>query len=197
MKKTLISLLLAAALPAFAQPADWSTWTATGDVLATAGSASLTTAAVESGETPASAQGAVLWFDVESALGAVLDGDTLEGSAIATSFSAADGALVSVEWSLSTVDFDPAFADRAYAVVDGQLQTLATVAASALSGTFSFTVSGSGLHTLAFAVLDVNDVGGVSRLALSGLQVGAVPEPATLALCLAGLGVAGGLQVTF
>lgn len=193
MKHLLLSLLAAAVLPAAAQSSNWATWSPVGDVSATPGSALLSTAAFESGETPASGTSAALWFDVESAIGAPLDGDTIEGSALATSFSAVAGTRVSVNWSLSTVGFDPAFADRAYVVLDGQLQTLATVGAALQAGTFSFTVGGSGTHTLAFAVMDVNDVAGVSQLALSGLQVTPVPEPATVALWLAGLGVVGGI----
>lgn len=193
MKHLLLSLLAAAVLPAAAQSSDWATWNPVGDVGATAGSALLSTAAFESGETPASGTSAALWFDVESALGVPLDGDTFEGSALSTSFSAAAGTRVSVNWSLSTDGFDPGFADRAYVVLDGQLQTLATVGAASQSGTFSFTVGGGGTHSLAFAVMDVNDVAGISRLTLSGLQVTPVPEPATVAMWLAGLGVVGGI----
>lgn len=193
MKHLLLSLLAAAVLPAAAQSSNWATWNPVGDVSASSSGALLTTAAFESGETPASGTSAALWFDIESALGTALDGDTIEGSALATSFSAVAGTRVSVDWSLSTEGFDPAFADRAYVLLDGQLQTLATVGSALQSGTFSFTVTGSGTHSLAFAVMDVNDVAGLSRLALSGLQVTPVPEPATIALWLAGLGVVGGL----
>lgn len=192
MKKTLAALLTAAAaLPAMAQSSNWATWTPTGDVSASITGAMLSTAATDSGETPYSGTSAVIWTDAEPALGALLDADTFEGSVLGTSFSAAAGTTVSVNWTLSSDGWDAAFADRAYVAIDGQLQTLATTGPASLSGTFSFTVSGSGPHSLAFAVMDVNDVSGVSRLTLSGLQVTAVPEPGTVAMWFAGLGLLG------
>lgn len=179
------TLLAMIALPAAAQSSDFRTWSSYGDVLSTATVATLTTAAVDSGETPVSGNSALLWYQLEGALGVGFDPDTYEGSAITTRFAA--GTRVGLSWAFSTSDFDPTFADRAYVIVDGQLQTLADAGSGAQGGVFSVTFASGGAHSLGFAVLDVNDVIGVSTLTLSGLQVSAVPEPATTAMLLAGL----------
>lgn len=196
MKHLLIPILapilaLGAALPAAAQSADLSTWTRYGDVNAAVTGAMLSTAAVESGETPYSAQSALIYYELESALGVGFDADTYEGSALGTSFAALAGTTVSVNWTLSSDGFDAGFADRAYVIVDGSVQTLAVSAASPFGGSFSHTFGSGGSHSLSFALLDVNDFTGVSRLTLSGLSVSAVPEPGTYAMLLAGLALVG------
>lgn len=189
IQKTLIALLAATALPSFAADALGS-WSRIGDVSAFGNGVLLTTASAEAGETPVGSGGAVLWFDVEGLIGAGLDADTYEGSAVATSFTAAAGTQISLSYSLSTEGFDPSFADRVYAVLDGTAVQLASVGATQQTGSFLLTANGS-LQTLAFAVMDVGDAAGVTRFALTDLQVTPVPEPATLALWLAGLGAVG------
>lgn len=189
MIKTLLTsaLALAAALPAAAQSSNFGSWTAYGDVLAGTTSATLTTASAAAGETPIGA-GALLWYEIEGPLGIGFDADTYEGSALVTSFSASAGSKVDLGWALTSADSDPSFADRAYFIVDGLVQTLAQVGVGAQSGLFSYTFTGSGTHTLGFALFDVNDVTGTSTLSLNGLSVTpAVPEPASVALLLAGI----------
>lgn len=190
LRATLAALAAATVLPAAAQSADFSTWQAFGDVTTAGGVATLTTAAFESGEAPASGHSALLWPELEAALGTAFDADTFEGSALQSSFMAAAGTKVTLQWSLVTEAFDPAFADRLYAVIDGQAQALAQATGTPQQGQASFTFATGGTHTLAFAVLDVNDTTGLTSVSLSGLAVTpAVPEPAPLALLLAGLAV--------
>lgn len=190
---TLAAMTLAAALPAAAQSSNFGSWTAYGDVLAGTASATLTTASAAAGETPIGA-GALLWYEIEGPLGIGFDADTYEGSALVTSFSASAGSQVDLGWALTSADSDPSFADRAYFIVDGLVQTLAQVGVGAQSGLFSYTFTSSGAHTLGFALLDVGDVTGVSALSLNGLTVTpAVPEPASVALLLAGIAAVGGV----
>lgn len=194
MMKTLCitALALAAALPAAAQSSNFGSWTAYGDVLAGGSAATLTTAADGWHDTPISTGKALLWYELEGALGVSFDADTYEGSAIVTSFSGAAGTRVDLHWALASNETDLGFADRAYVIVDGTVATLAQWGLGAASGSFSHTFAGTGTHTLGFAVLDVGDVGEMTSLSLSGLAVTpAVPEPASLALLLAGLGVVG------
>lgn len=206
MKNHLLTLGLAAALfaagamPALAQSAqsfqsaDLHRWTAAGDVAVdSASTARLTTAYFD--EAPVSAGAALLFDALETALllpAGSLAADTIEGSGLQLSFAAVAGTTLQFDWRLSTVDFDPAQADRAFVLIDGNVLTaLGTVAASAVSGHFSHTFSSAGTHALAIVVMDVAAADRVSTLALSNLHVSAVPEPGSWALLLAGLGVVG------
>lgn len=197
MRKTfsLVLLALAATAPAFAQSSDFNTWTALGDVATSASGASLSTAALGSGEDPLFGGDALLFTALEPALGIYFPGDTLEGSAISTSFTATAGSSFTLNWSFNTellAAYDASFADRVFVVIDGVQQVLATANGTAQSGSFSHTFSTSGSHSLSFAVLDVGDSSEVSTLSLSGLTVTpAVPEPGSIALMLAGLGLVG------
>jgi hypothetical protein len=119
-----------------------------------------------------------------------------EGSLIRQSFSLLAGQTLSFSWGFATTDTSPTTAaiDHAFAVIDTQIFTLATRAAPGLvTQTFSYTPTSTGSFSLALGVADTLDVSGVSTLTISNLQVSAVPEPATLALWLAGLGVVGGV----
>ena len=185
----LAAVLATAATGAMAAPVDLTTWTGLGDTLVTASTAKVTTAF--SDEAPLS--GSALYIDdLESGLSATsgtLGGEALEGSALLQSFNFTGNTRVSFNWALSTENFDAGYADLAFVLIDGVLlQPLANVALAEQSGLFRYSFT-AGAHTLAFGVVDVNDVTGVSILSVANVDVSLVPEPGSLALLLAGLGL--------
>jgi hypothetical protein len=124
-----------------------------------------------------------------------------EGSAARQTFSAAAGDTLSFRWNFGTSD---GFEDYAFVIVDGQLSRLAGPVDAILPGTlgnafqtgeqtFSLGLSAAGSHTVSFGVVDVGDYNLTSTLAVSNVQVTAVPEPTGLVLLVAGLGVLGGV----
>jgi len=190
---TATALLLAAGA-ASAQSADFSTWLAAGDVLqgSPPSAATLSTAALDSGETPLSGQSALIYFDLEPALGipvGTLANDTFEGSGLAQTFTIAAPTTVRFDWVLASNEpFDARYADRAFVILDGtDLRLLGTLAADPVSNRYTYTFEQPGSHSLVIGLVDVEEVTGVSTLSLSALQVSAVPEPASLGLLLAGL----------
>jgi PEP-CTERM motif len=196
MKKLLLTISFAAALagltsPALAAPVDLTSWLTLGDSLVSSNSAKVTTAFT--GEALLGS-GALDIASLESQLSTAsgtLGVDALEGSALSQSFNLGSSATLSFNWTLGADIFDAGFADLAFVLVDGTLLLpLANVSAAELSGAFTYTFS-AGAHTLAFGVVDVNDVLGVSTLTVSdvNLATGVVPEPGSLALMLAGLGM--------
>jgi len=192
----LLATLLAAAVPALAQSAQLTGQTALGDVLGDVAGVALSTAATASGEaTLSGGPGALLYFDLEPALG-LADGslglDMVEGSALQVRFTLTAPARIGFQWTLATDAFDPAFADRAFVQVDGgAVQWLGTVAAGTQAGQFSQVLGSAGAHMVTLGIVDVGDSAGLSVLTASGGTVSAVPEPASIALLLAGLGVVG------
>jgi len=199
--RTTAALLLATSAAAQAQAIDLGTATGLGDALISSTSATVTTAYFDAadpvGSEAGGTGGSALWIDdLESAIPVVASGtlglDAYEGSALTISFSVAASSSISFNWSLSTTGYDAGFADRAFVLIDGQVATLATVADTTLTGSFSSALLASGVHTLTVGVVDVNDVTGVSALTVGDLAVtAAVPEPESYALMLAGLAAVG------
>lgn len=192
--------LLAGGAQAQATTGSLTGWTVLGDVIAQAGAIKLTTAFLDGfTDQPLNLSGtsAAYISAVETVAGVpplALDLPEpeygQEGSVVAQSFAVAAGSTLTFSWSFSTVE--DLFQDRAFAVVNGQIFTLATRSAPGLATqTFSYTFASAGVATLALGVIDTGDVLGVSTLSVSNLAVTAVPEPATLALLLAGLGLVG------
>ena len=193
LRTAFATTLLALAGGAHAQSADFSTWTAAGDVLVgSATAARLSTANLALDETRLSGNSALQFDALEPALGlatGTLPADTLEGSGLGLSFNLAAASTISFNWTLAgSAPFDAGFADRGFVVVDGsQILPLGTLQAGVTGGSVSINFSAPGSHALAFVVMDVNDFTGVSTLSISGLSVAAVPEPASWALLLAGV----------
>lgn len=198
MKKLLLALSTIAALTATstqvsAAPVDLSSWLVLGDGQVNASTAKVTTAYTDESLL---GSGALDINTLETQLGTAsgtLGVNAYEGSALSQSFSFASSTSLSFNWTLGTDIFNAGFADLAFVLVDGTLLLpLANVTAAELSGVFNYTFS-AGAHTFAFGVVDVNDVFGVSTLTVSDVNLaaitGSVPEPGTLALMLAGLGL--------
>jgi opacity protein-like surface antigen len=195
MKKLLLKTLpaLSLALAATAAQAQATDWTLLGDVVASNGSFTLTTAFNADDDAPFNLSGnPAVWIDtLELAAGLpfhaldLLDEPAYEGSLARQSFVVQAGDTLKFNWGFGTQE--TLFQDRAFAVLNGQLFTLATrTNGTSPTGTFSHTFSSAGSVTLALGVVDTGDFNGVSLLAVSGIAVTAVPEPAAWALLLAG-----------
>lgn len=181
---------LATAGLASAAPADLGTWNTAGDVVVDSATAvRLSTAAVESGEMPLGSGSALQFYELEPALQlqpGALPADSFEGSGLFLHFDPVQPLRVSFDWTLSTTGFDADYRDRGFVALDGQLiDALGEAQAAPVAGRFSLLLQ-PGSHALAFGVLDVNAVDGVSTLSIDHFSVSAVPEPGTWALWLAG-----------
>ena len=198
MKKHFLALsvstvLLAAYTSAEAAPVDLRTFTPLGNTLLTSAAVKLTTAFSDEDLPPGSSGIALDINDLELQLRVIsgtLGGDAYEGSALQQTFIASQDTSISFNWTLNTNNFDRNFADFAFALIDNTLVVpLAYAASTEVAGFFNHRY-GAGTHTLAFGVVDIGDVDGVSTLTVSALNFtsNAVPEPATWTLLLAGLG---------
>lgn len=198
MRAAVLAAALAAAgsAHAFAPSDTLDGWSVTGDALAQAGAITLTTAWLGDGDpdTPFNLSGvaAADIAAVEAAAGVAAYALDLaspdfafEGSVIAQRFDVAPGQRLGFTWSFGGAE--DLFEDHAFAVVNGQLFTLAS-RSSAPAGPQAFSLAlAAGPVWLALGVVDTGDALGVSTLSVSGLQVSPVPEPAPAALLLAGL----------
>lgn len=195
-----LSLLAAGSVQAQVDTGSLNGWTSFGDVVSQAGALTLTTAALDGGpDAPANRSGiaAIDIGPLEAAAGLsayALDVSPAEygteGSLALQSFSVIAGQTLSFNWSFSSQDSQ--FQDHAFAVLGGQLFSLATTSQpGSASQSFSYTFGQSGTVSLAFGVIDTVDYQGVSSLTVSNLQISAVPEPTSIAMMLAGLAAVG------
>ena len=188
---TTLALLLGTAA---AQAQTLGSWTNAGDVLASGGIIQLSTAYDASDAPgPLSASGAVDISVLEAQAGVAayaldLSGSEYgtEGSLIHQSFFVLAGQTLSFDWSFATLETQ--FQDRAFVVVNGQVSTLTTATGGA-SGHFSQLFGSARTVSLAIGVIDTVDYLGTSTLTVSNAALSPVPEPATLALMVGGLGL--------
>jgi len=121
-------------------------------------------------------------------------GIAYEGSAMKQVLNVAAGDLLSLDFWFGLTSQDTGvegFNDLAFVAIDGQVVQTFTLGLLPSVGQFSYQFLTGGPVTLAFGIVDINDVSGVSEFRLDNISVTAVPEPETIAMLLAGLGVIG------
>ena len=187
------ALLALGTLASTAQALTWSS--STGDVLIQGGTLTLTTAYLDGAEDQPfnvsghSASDIALLESQAGVAAYALDRSPsqygTEGSLAGLQLNVAAHQTVSFRWTFSTQE--TLFEDHAFAVIGGQVFTLATRSRPGVAlQTFSHSFDQAGSYTLAVGVIDTVDVLGVSSLAVQDLQVSSIPEPATGWLALAG-----------
>jgi hypothetical protein len=131
----------------------------------------------------------------------------LVGSGLSQKVTTAAGEAIAFSWKfMSNEPQNSPANDLAFMVLDGALTTLTTVQTAAFVGgslspmldetayaSFSTGPLAAGSHTLVFGVIDIPDSLGASALAVTGVNIAAVPEPANWALMLGGLAALGSL----
>jgi hypothetical protein len=187
------ALLALAALAPTAQALTWNR--STGDVLDTGATLTLTSAYLDGAEDQpfnVSGQSAsdIGLVEIEAGVPAyALDLSSseygTEGSLASLQLDVAAHQTISFRWTFTTQE--SLFEDHAFAVIGGQVFTLATrTQPGGALQSFSHTFDLPGAYTLSVGVIDTVDVLGVSRLTVQDLQVSSVPEPAIGWLALAG-----------
>jgi hypothetical protein len=123
----------------------------------------------------------------------------IEGSLARTGFNAQAGDVLSFVWNFGTRE---TALDHAFVVIDGVVTSLNSAVNPTAPGTgndlfqtgyqsFSSTIATSGSHTVVFGVVDLNDTAVRSSLSIDQVQISAVPEPSSAAMCLLGLAAMG------
>jgi hypothetical protein len=123
-------------------------------------------------------------------LDALGNGTAHGGSAIAQTFTATAGEVLSFNWNFITDELPPSvFNDFAFWSLNSSLSTLASANGSTLTlnssgllqtgaGEFSVVIPTTGTYTMDFGVANVSDTGGMPQLLLDDVQLGAsTPEP--------------------
>ena len=121
-------------------------------------------------------------------------GSAVEGSAMKQVLNVGAGDTLSLDFWFGLTSQDTGvegFEDLAFLAIDGQIVQTFTLGLLPNVGQFSYQFLTGGPVTLAFGIVDINDVAGVSEFRLDNISVTAVPEPETIAMLLAGLGVIG------
>jgi hypothetical protein len=121
-------------------------------------------------------------------------GTAYEGSAMKQTFNVAAGDMLSLDFWFGLTSQDTGvegFQDLAFVAIDGLVVQTFTLGMLPSVGQFSYQFLTGGPVTLAFGIVDINDYAGVSEFRLDNISVTAVPEPETIAMLLAGLGLVG------
>jgi hypothetical protein len=178
-------------------------WNPQGDAVAVAGVMTLTNASLldaadapfnRSGNNPQDNVGALEAAAGVSPYGLDLSADdyATEGTLAWQIITLGAGDTLSFNYSFSTQEgpLPPSQKDRAFVVLGGQVITLAT-AVNPPIGLYGFFYQAPAAATLrlAFGVVDTTDFIGASSLSISNVSVAPIPEPASAALLLAGLGL--------
>ncbi len=117
-----------------------------------------------------------------------------EGSAMKQVLNVGAGDTLSLDFWFGLTSQDigvSGFEDLAFVAINGQIVQTFTLGMLPSVGQFSYQFLTGGPVTLAFGIVDINDYAGVSEFRLDNISVTAVPEPETIAMLLAGLGVVG------
>jgi hypothetical protein len=164
----------ASALPASAAAINFSTWSASGNVSAGVGSASLLTNPNSTNALDSTLQ-FFLGLNPEE-LDISISEQATQGSALTSFFNAGDTVSFNYNFAVSGSDLDYAFV-----VNNGGVERLLGI-----TGTYTKTFTTAGIFGI--GTVDVEDVTGPSVLSLSNANFQAVPSPALLP-GLVGLGV--------
>ena len=127
------------------------------------------------------------------------------GSGLRTDFTAAAGARLTFRWQLMSDDPQDAPADdTAYLVLDSTLIKLTSVKTATFLGstaspmfdetaylTFTSAPLTAGAHSVSLGVFDGSDTLGASALAVTGVTLAPVPEPASALLLIGGAALLG------
>lgn len=123
-----------------------------------------------------------------------ITGSAVEGSVIKQTVNVLAGDTLNLNFWFGLVSQETdilGFEDVAFVAVNGQVVEVLSLTDAPRVGAFSYAFLTGGVATIAFGIVDINDVVGVSEFRIDNITVSAVPEPEAIAMLLAGLGVVG------